>query len=336
MTDHLLQLQQLKAKFDHTGQDMASYLDGLLLSNYLNYWDYVRLDTLLSLQAPRTDFPDEKIFIVYHQITELYFNLCLHELEQIAVNGVVINPDGQLKGTNTSISAEFLTERLRRINAYFESLTKSFEIMIRGMEPGQFLRFRMALLPASGFQSAQYRMIELASTDLIQLVDGTKREALTGASFDEQFQFIYWKNGATEAATGKKTLTLQQFEAKYSAQLLAMAQRMASCNVRRKLAEIPETDRTPALLTQMRQLDVNVNVNWPLVHYKSAVRYLQGDQPKSDAPATGGTNWQRYLPPRHQRRIFFPELFSQAELSGWGQGWVTEVGADYIKTADRS
>ncbi|MEL6557844.1 MAG: tryptophan 2,3-dioxygenase, partial [Bacteroidota bacterium] len=79
INDELLQqLKKLNEKYDAMGQDLSSYLDGLLYSDYLTYWDYIHLDTLLSLQTPRTSFPDEKIFIVYHQITELYFQLILH------------------------------------------------------------------------------------------------------------------------------------------------------------------------------------------------------------------------------------------------------------------
>ena len=74
------QLQKLQQKYDVMGQDLSSYLDGLLYSDYLTYWDYIHLDTLLSLQTPKTHFKDEKIFIVYHQITELYFNLVLWEV----------------------------------------------------------------------------------------------------------------------------------------------------------------------------------------------------------------------------------------------------------------
>ena len=71
-----------------------------------------------------------------------------------------------------------------------------------------------------------------------------------------------------------------------------------------------------------RWLDVNVNINWPLSHYKSAVRYLQKD-PK-DIEATGGTNWQKYLPPRFQKRIFYPELWSEDERAEWGKKWVVK------------
>src|SRR6187549_4218504 len=82
--NHLEQLKKLQQKYEAMGQDLSSYLDGLLYSDYLTYWDYIHLDTLLSLQNPKTSFPDEKVFITYHQITELYFSLVLSELKQIA------------------------------------------------------------------------------------------------------------------------------------------------------------------------------------------------------------------------------------------------------------
>src|ERR687898_895239 len=82
---HLLeQLKKLQDKYAVMGQDLSSYLDGLLYSDYLTYWDYIHLDTLLSLQTPKTHFPDEKVFIMYHQVTELYFQMVLWELEQIS------------------------------------------------------------------------------------------------------------------------------------------------------------------------------------------------------------------------------------------------------------
>ncbi len=316
-------LKLLEDKYAQMGQDLNSYLDGLLLSNYLTYWDYIQVDTLLTLQHPKTDFPDEVIFIVYHQITELYFKLSLHELEQIANNGRKILANGQDCGWNETISATFLAERVNRINRYFESLTKSFEIMVDGMEKDQFLRYRMALLPASGFQSAQYRKIEISSTDFINLVDKEVRASFAGkdASLEELFQHIYWNKGATELSSGKKTLTLQQFEKKYGAEFLKLATEHQQSNVWRKYKSLSEADQqNPALINALKQLDVNVNINWPLMHYKSAVRYLQ--QQAGDAAATGGTNWQKYLPPRFQKRIFYPEIWTEQEKEDWGKGWV--------------
>jgi tryptophan 2,3-dioxygenase len=316
-------LKLLEDKYAQMGQDLNSYLDGLLLSNYLTYWDYVQVDTLLTLQNPKTDYPDELIFIIYHQITELYFKLSLHELEQIADNGKDILPNGKDNGWREKISADYLTERVTRVNRYFESLTKSFEIMVDGMEKEQFLRYRMALLPASGFQSAQYRKIEISCTDFINLVDKDVRANFQGknVSLEELFNYIYWNKGATELATGKKTLTLQQFEKKYGQAFLTLAKAYQEKNVWQKYKSLPASDQqNEKLINALKQLDINVNINWPLMHYKSAVRYLQ--QQAGDAAATGGTNWQKYLPPRFQKRIFYPEIWTEQEKEDWGKGWV--------------
>ena len=62
--DMLNRLEKLEEKYSAMGQDIDSYLDGLLHADYLTYWDYIRLDTLLSLQSPETSFPDENIFIL--------------------------------------------------------------------------------------------------------------------------------------------------------------------------------------------------------------------------------------------------------------------------------
>jgi len=316
-------INQLGEKYSQMGQNLESYLDGLLLSNYLTYWDYIQVETLLTLQNPKTDFPDEKIFIMYHQITELYFKLSLHELDQIGNNGPNILPNGQHLGWKEKLDVNFFAERITRINRYFESLTKSFEIMVDGMEKEQFLRYRMALLPASGFQSAQYRKIEICATDFFNLVDKEVRPSLVGKnpSIEEMFENIYWNKGATELSTGKKTLTLNQFEKKYGAEFISLAKEYQTKNMWAKFKSLSSEDQKhPKLINALKELDVNVNINWPLMHYKSAVRYLQ--QNTEDIAATGGTNWQKYLPPRFQKRIFYPEIWTEQEHEDWGKGWV--------------
>jgi tryptophan 2,3-dioxygenase len=303
-------LSLLQEKYNAMGQDMTSYLDGLLHADFLTYWDYIHLDTLLSLQSPKTPFPDEEIFIMYHQITELYFKLSLHECKQIA--------------EHQNLTAEFFTARVKRINTYFEALTQSFEIMVDGMEKEQFLQFRMSLLPASGFQSGQYRMIEIYASDFINLVAADQREAVRSASIEEQFEQIYWKFGATELSTGKKTLTLNQFEKKYAKTFIELGKQVSNTNFNALLQQLKyKGQSTLALEQQLRRLDVNVNVNWPLSHYKSAVRYLHREP--EEIKATGGTNWQKYLPPRFQRRIFYPSLWSVDELEHWGKAWVEKA-----------
>ena len=311
--DIIARIKQLDEKYQAMGQDMNSYLDGLLYMDYLKYWDYVHTDTLLSLQNPRTNFPDEKIFIMYHQITELFFKLCIHEFEQIA--------------DQENLSAKFLLERIRRIVRYFDGLVTTYDIMLDGMDKEQFLKFRMALLPASGFQSAQYRMIELYSTDMVNLVSReylSQNPGVKESSAQEKYEQIYWKTGATELATGRKTLTLKQFEEKYKDEFLRLAEACVKGNIYARFRSLPEADKkNPELIQILRELDANVNVNWCLMHYKSAVRYLQGDP--DIIAATGGTNWQKYLPPRFQRITFYPELWSAQELAEWGKTWVKKI-----------
>lgn len=306
---------KLQEKYAAMGQDMESYLEGLLYADVVTYWDYVHLDTLLSLQVPKTNIPDEQIFIMYHQITELYFKLVLSEQQQ-------------LREASNLNSEEFLM-RIKRMNRYFNALSHSFDIMSEGMEQQQFLQFRMSLLPASGFQSAQYRMIEIAATDFINLVEKDERQKFVGKMPDpvlieDMYEFIYWKKGATELATGKKTLTLKMFEDKYGEQLIKFSKSMLGTNLwqlYKKLTATPEDLRE--IQTALREFDLHVNVNWPLAHYKTAVRYLQRNP--ADIAATGGTNWQKYLPPRFQKRIFYPELWSQEEMDEWGKSWVKSI-----------
>ncbi|MEQ8906125.1 tryptophan 2,3-dioxygenase family protein [Ekhidna sp.] len=298
----LQQLNKLEEKYEAMGQDLSSYLDGLLYSDYLTYWDYIHLDTLLSLQSPRTAIPDEKIFILYHQVTELYFRMILNEMEQATFTD--------------PIDEELFQKRLKRINRYLDHLIDSFDVMTDGMDQDQFLAFRMALLPASGFQSAQYRKLEILSTDFKNLLNLEKREELKNVNeIPELYESLYWKAGATELATGKKTLTLKQFESKYGKEFIELGENVKECNLLQKYKDHYEGNED--IISEMKKLDQKANVDWPLQHLKSATRYLQRDP--EVIKASGGTNWQKYLPPRRQRIIFYPELWTQEEMQEWGQ-----------------
>ncbi len=305
------QILKLEEKYKDSGQDLSSYLDGLLYQRYLTYWDYIHLDTLLSLQVPRTYFPDEEIFIMYHQITELYFKLILHEQKQFV--------------DHKAQDIDFYIEKARRINSYFEALISSFSIMIKGMEREQFLQYRMALLPASGFQSVQYRMIEVYATGLENLVHRDERGRFSSSNpIEELFENIYWKKGATDIKTGEKTLTLKQFEYRYTPRLIRIAKQVKNSTIYDKYLELPEEKKNNTKLIQaLKTLDVNANINWPLMHLGSAHRYLGKES--GEVAATGGTNWKKYLPPSFQKVIFFPEIYSKEELNEWGKQWVDHM-----------
>lgn len=298
-------IQKLDEKFEAMGQDLASYLDGLLYADYLKYWEYIHLDTLLSLQHPKTAFPDENIFIIYHQITELYFKLILSEMDQ-AISGV----DQEEKRFHL---------RIRRINNYLSHLSHSFSIMELGMDKEQFLKFRMALLPASGFQSGQFRLMELKASPLVNLLPKHREEK---GNLEDDYEQIYWKSGASELASGKKTLTLKHFEEKYDALFLRTIHAHHGSTLYDVYQARYESGGSEALKEDMRKLDSLANIHWRLAHYRSAVRYLQKDP--EDIAATGGTNWQKYLPPQFQQISFFPDLWSAQEKKEWGKAWVLE------------
>ncbi len=301
-------IKQLETKFKNSGQDLGSYLDGLLHDRYLTYWDYIHLDTLLSLQIPRTHFPDEEIFITYHQITELYFKLIIHELKQII--------DDKLQ------NAAFFTDKLNRVNRYFRVLINSFDVMIKGMDRDQFLKYRMSLLPASGFQSVQFRLIEIYSTPLAHLVNVKERDQFSEKdSLGEVFEHLYWKSGATDMQTGEKTLTLKQFEYRYTPRMMRIAKQVKQSTIFHKYLELPEKEQNNVhLIEALRTFDTNVNINWLLMHMGAAFRYLNKE--KGEVLATGGTNWKKFLPPSFQRVMFFPNLWSEEEKENWGQQWV--------------
>jgi len=302
-------ISQLADKYAATGQDLGSYLEGLFHANFLSYWNYIHLDTLLTLQTPKTDFPDENIFIIYHQISELYFKLVLIELDQIA--------------EKENITAEEFEMRVRRASSYIKHLIDSFSVMYHGMEQEQFLKFRMALLPASGFQSAQFRMIEIFSTDFDLLLNHDSGSEKTN-SIKDKFPHLYWLQGATELATGRKTYTLIQFEKKYATELIVLGERVLQKNLRSKwIALAAKGEQTESLKIALKEFDTHMNVSWRLMHLRSAVQYLH-KEPEVIA-ATGGTNWQKYLPPKFQKRSFYPELWTADEMQEWGKDWINEM-----------
>jgi len=297
-------LRLLENKYEATGQDLGSYLSGLYETDYLNYWDYIHLDTLLSLQIKRTTLPDEEIFIMYHQITELYFKLILLELKQLAFQ--------------EPFDLTLSEMRIARVSRYFNMLIQSFTVMMDGMEPKQFMKFRMALLPASGFQSVQYRLIELACTSAHQLLDVEFKTVGVNLNLSEKLEKIYWRKGATELSTGKKTLTLQRFEKKYNKTIYEFAAEYEDKNLLIKIKNLDWTlDENQSIKKALRTLDEQANVLWPLAHFHSAMRYL--NKPPEVIQATGGTNWQRYLPPKFQKTLFFPELWNEEEIENWGR-----------------
>ncbi|TNJ45369.1 tryptophan 2,3-dioxygenase [Tamlana fucoidanivorans] len=296
--------KKLKEKYETIDQDVDVHLEGLLHSKPINYWDYIHTDALLNLQIQRTNFPDEKVFIMYHQISELLFKMILSEIEQVA-RAEILEP-------------ELFTDKIMRISRYFDVLTSSFSIMKDGMDIEQYNKFRTTLTPASGFQSAQYRKIEFSSTELINLIDKRFRDTIDrNSSYEHAFEHLYWQAAGKDFETGKKTYTLTAFEQRYKEEFIRFTKFYQNNNLWSKFKGLSkEAQRNRALIKAMRHYDFTVNIKWVMAHYNTANHYLNiGGE---TAEATGGSEWVKYMHPKYQKRIFFPDLWTEKEKEAWG------------------
>jgi tryptophan 2,3-dioxygenase len=297
-------LKEIQLKYESIDQKTDTHLEGLLWSKPITYWDYIQTDALLSLQTQRTTLPDEIVFIMYHQVNELLFKMILWEINQISYC--------------ENIKTDYFTERLMRISRYFDMLTTSFDIMGDGMELEQYMKFRNTLTPASGFQSAQYRLIEFSSTDLINLIDHRYRDSIDrNTSYEHAFEHLYWQAAGKDYKTGKKSFLLEEFERKYKASFLRHMEEYNTINIWQKFKQLPDSDQNnPELVKAMRHFDHTVNITWVMGHLNAARKYIDSGQGSGEA--TGGSDWKKYMHPKYQRRIFFPELWNADELANWG------------------
>lgn len=298
-------IHALQKKYDAIDQDTDDHLNGLLYSKPITYWDYIQTDALLNLQVQRTVLPDEMVFIGYHQINELIFKMILWEIAQVAEKEV--------------LEVAFFESKLMRISRYFDMLSTSFNIMREGMEVEQYMKFRYTLTPASGFQSAQYRLIEFASTELINLIDYRFRASIDrNTPYTHAFEHLYWQAAGKDYKTGKKSILLINFEKRYKAEFLRFMEAYNTKNLWTRFKELPEADqKDERLVKAMRHYDYTVNVSWVMAHYNAAIHYIESGL--GDGEATGGSDWKKYMHPKYQRRIFFPELWTKEELDNWGE-----------------
>ena len=297
-------LKAIDEKYEAMGQNPDVHLSGLLHAEPMTYWDFAQVDALLGLQTQRTQLPDEMVFIMYHQINELLFKMILWEI-------------GQISNTD-NIEPEKFVKHLMRVSRYFDVLSGSFDVMGEGMDVDQYMKFRDTLTPASGFQSAQYRQIEIASTELINLIDMRFRDNIDrNTPYEHAFEHMYWQAAGKDFKTGEKNALLVNFEKRYKKELIDVMKDYNTVNLWTKFKQLPETyQKNVDLVNAMRHYDHTVNIDWVMHHYHAAAKYL--DSGKGNAEATGGSDWHKYMHPKYQRRIFFPTLWSEEELKNWG------------------
>jgi tryptophan 2,3-dioxygenase len=132
----------------------------------LSYGSYLKIAELLDLQHGLSEEHDELLFIVAHQVYELWFKVVLDELE----------------ATRNRIDSDdifFARHHLRRVHVVERLLIEQIEVL-ETMSPQDFLAFRSQLAPASGFQSVQFREIEFLSglkeANYLERIEGTPDE----------------------------------------------------------------------------------------------------------------------------------------------------------------
>jgi tryptophan 2,3-dioxygenase len=134
----------------------------------LTYGDYLKIPELLDLQQLRSDAEhDEMLFIVVHQVYELWFKQILHELDQL---GYHIDNDELARGEH----------QLVRILKILKTLVQQIDVL-ETMTPLEFISFRSFLGSASGFQSAQFREVEFVlgakDPDVLERFDDSPEQA---------------------------------------------------------------------------------------------------------------------------------------------------------------
>ena len=112
----------------------------------MSYGDYLRLDKILTAQAPLSDAHDEMLFIVQHQASEIWMRLVIHALMSVCEHIA-----------KAALAPSF--KMLSRVSRILDQLNSAWDVL-RTMTPSEYTTFREALGMSSGFQSFQYRAIE--------------------------------------------------------------------------------------------------------------------------------------------------------------------------------
>jgi tryptophan 2,3-dioxygenase len=252
----------------------------------VTYGSYLRVDDLLALQQPRSDGPehDELLFIVIHQVYELWFKELLHELDRVRQ---LLTADDPHRAQHT----------LKRILTILKVLVAQLDIL-ETMTPLEFRSFRARLEAASGFQSDQFRQIEF--------VLGAKSEKTIG-----RFPASSRARTALERRYREPTLwdaflhyLARQGYAIPASQLSrdVAARAEPSAEVQEELIAVYRRDAKNAELCE-RLVDLDEGVQeWRYRHVKMVERTIGAK------PGTGGSTGAQYLRNTVAHNLF-PDLW---------------------------
>jgi tryptophan 2,3-dioxygenase len=252
----------------------------------ITYGDYLRIEDLLALQRPRSAGPehDELLFIVIHQVYELWFKELLHEIDYA----------GGLFAAGASARAQ---HTLKRILTILKVLVAQLDIL-ETMTPLEFLSFRERLEAASGFQSDQFRQIEFAlGLKSAAAIERFPPESRARTALERRYR---------EPALWDAFLTYLAREG-YAIPPAALARDVtapieASAAIQQVLVDIYQRDAKNAELCE-RLIDLDEGMQeWRYRHLKMVERTI------GVKPGTGGSEGAGYLRGTLNRSMF-PDLW---------------------------
>ena len=255
----------------------------------VTYSGYLRLDQLLSAQQPRSSEHDEMLFIVIHQIYELWFKQLLHEL-------------GKLQTELESGLSTHGMRTLRRTLAILKIVVAQLDVL-ETMTPNQFTSFRNWLGTSSGFESAQFRELEavLGRRDpmmVAQYAEGSTERARISAAMSrpsvfDSFVSYLAEQGYDPPADIRHRDVSRPVE--------------ASAGLQQVLKKVYEDDTDAAAVCELLvDLDEGVQ-EWRYRHVKMVERTIGGRQ------GTGGSAGASYLRSTVGQPTF-PDLWAMRSL----------------------
>jgi tryptophan 2,3-dioxygenase len=251
----------------------------------LTYSSYLALDEVLAAQRPRSDEHDELLFIVIHQVYELWFKQLLHEGAQL---------QRRLEAGDTP----HVLHTLKRILTILKTIVAQIDVL-ETMTPRQFLAFRDRLEAASGFQSAQFRELEalLGRRDRTVLnhyaPDSMERAQIAAAMdrrslFDSFLRYLATQGYAVPAEALERDVAEPLEESR---------------EVQRRLLAAYRDDGEPAQVCE-RMVDLDEGVmEWRYRHVQMVRRTI------GDRRGTGGSAGAKYLATTLLRPTF-PDLWA--------------------------
>jgi tryptophan 2,3-dioxygenase len=244
----------------------------------LSYGGYLRVSDLTALQELRSDPPqhDETLFIIIHQVYELWFKQILHELDDVKRR---LDADEVLGAT-----------RLLRRCIEIQRLLVAQIAVLETMTPVDFLAFRDHLMPASGFQSAQFREVEFLS-------------GLKEPKFLE-----HYAAGTPEHGRLSKRLEAHTVRDAFHALLTRRGHGTDAEGIARLYRESERTMDLFLLAEALIEYDEMFTL-WRMRHVQMVERIIGG------RPGTGGSDGAAYLRSTVGRRMF-PELWEARNLIG--------------------